>query len=582
MTEDARTVTPFTTTEMSVPAAIIEVLAQAGITKIFGMPGGKTNMIYDALFDTDAVVPVLTREESLGSIMAEVYGRMTGIPGVVMGQTSWLVGNGGAGIIEAHLGSSPMLVLGDLSDNAPFSHQAPYQAATGLRGGWDAAATLRGMTKEVFVANDPVEAVQVTQFAIQHALAGEQGPVAVLYHSRALNGTVGPQSRPRIWHTNAYLPATARVADDAEVRAAAALLDGAERPVIIAGNGVRLSKAYDQLAALARKVGAAVATTGSGKGVFDETDPLAVGVMGNFGEPTANNAVAQADVVLAVGTKLGPSDTSMNNPALIGGEHQTVIQIDVEPLNVSRAVPVEQILMGDAGRVMAQLTELVDDSNAEARAAAVAAHRDTHGFFSRPQGQQASLPMHPQRAIDTLVRHIENDCIVTCDAGENRLFMNRYFQSTGRGDFYQSAASGGMGYSIPAALAAKVAEPSKRVVAVTGDGGFGMCMNGLLTAVEENLPIIVVILNNESLGWVQHSQGDRVVASTLRDFDYAGIAAAMGCDVYRVSEDTEFGKALEAALAAHQDGGDRPIVIEVPTSRDEKYTDIASPMNAWK
>jgi len=437
------------------------------------------------------------------------------------------------------------------------------------------------MTKEVFVANDPVEAVQVTQLAIQHSLAGEQGPVAVLYHSRALNGSVGPESRPRIWHTGAYLPATARVADDGETRAAAALLDGAQRPVIIAGNGVRLSKAYGQLAALAERIGAAVATTGSGKGVFDETHALSVGVMGNFGEPTANNAVAEADVVLAVGTKLGPSDTSMSNPALIGGEHQTVIQIDVEPLNVARAIPVEQILMGDAGRVMDRLIELVDGSKADARSEAVTVLRDTHGFFSRPQGQQDSLPMHPQRIIDTLVAQIENDCIVACDAGENRLFMNRYFQSTGRGDFYQSAASGGMGYSIPAALAAKVAEPTKRVVAVTGDGGFGMCMNGLLTAVEEHLPIIVVILNNESLGWVHHGQGDRVVASTLRDFDYAGIAEAMGCDVFRVSEDAGFGKALEAALAAHQGGGERPVVIEVPTSRDETYLDIASPMNAW-
>ena len=154
--------------------------------------------------------------------MAEVYGRLTGRPGVCSAQAAFLLTNAGVGILEAYLASSPMLILTDLSDNAPFSHHAPYQSGSGDYGGWDARNTIAGYTKQVFVAHDGPQAVGQTQLAIKHATAGTPGPVAVLYHSSALSQTVGPDSTPRLYATPHYLERRQHGPAAASVDAAAA------------------------------------------------------------------------------------------------------------------------------------------------------------------------------------------------------------------------------------------------------------------------------------------------------------------------------------------------------------------------
>src|SRR5919199_4408694 len=212
----------------SVPEAIVRVLEEAGIDHVFGMPGGGTGRIYNALYDhQDTIRTVLVREEGLAAVMADVYGRLTGKPGVAMGQAAFLLTNGGMGIVEALLAGSPMLLLSDLSDSAPFSHHAPYQTGTGDYGTWDARNTIGGYTKQVFVAHEPAQAVQDTQLAIKHALAGPPGPVAVLYHSAALSGSVGPETTPRLYTSQRYLPDSRPGAPEKQVHAAARRLAAA-------------------------------------------------------------------------------------------------------------------------------------------------------------------------------------------------------------------------------------------------------------------------------------------------------------------------------------------------------------------
>ncbi len=181
------------TEEMPASALVARVLEEAGIEMVFGISGGHTGRIVSGLSKyQNSIRTVLVREESLGGVMAEVYGRLTRRPGVMLGQGPWVLGNGLIGTIEAHLSSSPMLLLTDFSDAPRFTLHAPYQQATGDWGSWDARRAFGGVTKQVMQAHDPIAAVQATQLGIKHALSGQPGPVAILYSHDSLAGTVAP------------------------------------------------------------------------------------------------------------------------------------------------------------------------------------------------------------------------------------------------------------------------------------------------------------------------------------------------------------------------------------------------------
>ncbi len=564
---------------VSVPDALVTVLEEAGIDAVFGMPGGYTLKIFDALIDHPAVRTVLTRDETLAGVMAEVYGRLTGRPGVVIGQGAFLVANALMGALEAHLGSAPMLLLADATDFAPFTHHAPYQAGMALPGNWDVRAAFAAVTKSAALVRSGPEAVQVTQQAVKEAVSGDPGPVALIFHGEALDATVSGDSVPRIYPTAAYLPPPPPPPAPAAVAAAAAALAGAERPVILAGNGVRLAAAYPQLQRLSRALGAPVATTAGGKGVLAEVDPFSMGVFGNFGRPLANAVIGAADAILAVGTRLAPTDTANENPALIDPERQLLVQLDVEPANVGFAFPVEHGLIGDAGVAMEALADALAEAGVEPLSeppARLLEAREELGWFDVPESSSEAVPVLPQRAIRELAEAAPDDAFITCDAGENRLFMLHYFQTRAAGTFLQPAGSGGMGYAIPAALATKVVHPDRAAVAVCGDGGFAMVMNGLMTAVEQELPIVVVVLNNSALGWVLHGQGERAIASSFADFDLAGIARSMGARGIRVEQPGELRPALDEAFAERG----APTVVEVISSAGETYEKVASPLAA--
>ena len=188
---------PMLTEEMPASALVARVLEEAGIEMVFGISGGHTGRIVSGLSKyQNSIRTVLVREESLGGVMAEVYGRLTRRPGVLLGQGPWVLGNGLIGTIEAHLSSSPMLLLTDFSDAPRFTLHAPYQQATGDWGSWDARRAFGGVTKHVMQAHDPIAAVQATQLGIKHALSGQPGPVAILYSHDSLAGTVAPDSQP--------------------------------------------------------------------------------------------------------------------------------------------------------------------------------------------------------------------------------------------------------------------------------------------------------------------------------------------------------------------------------------------------
>lgn len=581
MTDDERPGPPHLTEAVDVADAIVGVLAEAGIEYVLGIPGGYTGDLFAALHAHDTIRVVQVREESLGSAMAEAYGRLTGRPLVVMGQGEWIAGNAGQGFLEALLGSSPMVILTEMSDGGVLSHHAPYQGGTGDYGSWDARTTLQGMTKRVMVSHDPAQAVQHTQLAIKHALTGDPGPVAVIFHGDALRGSVGPDSHPRPYATAAYLPTPVAPNPHAIERAAEAIAR-AERPVIVAGNGVRVGQACAELEELARAVDIPVASTAGGKGVFDETDPLSLGVIGTFGNAPANAAVGQADVVVAVGTRLAPIDTGDENRALLDPDRQTFVQIDVEPLNAGWTYPVHHAVVADAAFALHLLARQVPPrlpARPRSGAERVADVRDRHAPSPGAELSSDEMPMAPQRIISMLQEHLPDDTIVTCDAGENRLFMMQWWRHRLPGAYLQPAAGGGMGYAVPAALGARLARPDHPVVAVCGDGGFAMSIHGLMVAVQERLPITVVVFNNAALGWVLHGMGERAVAAGFNDFDHAAIARAIGCDGVRVAEPADLAEAL-----GRVGGLSTPLAIDVPTSLKTSFKDVVQPLasNRWK
>jgi acetolactate synthase-1/2/3 large subunit len=282
--------------------AVVDVLVEAGVTHLFGVPGGGTMEIYKALHGREnkirAVVP---RDEQTASCMADMYGKLTGRPGVFAAQGAFAGSTGMFGVIEAYLAHSPMLVLTEMSEVDRFSVHGPIQSATGNYGSFDLPGIFRNNTKYLLVAHYPNEAVMGVQLALKHATTGNPGPTAVLFRSNAIKGSLEEQGFPEIYDTRSYLTSDETCPPAGAISAAADLLAKAQQPVIIAGNGVRISLAFEQLQTLAETLGAPVVTSYLGKSAIAETHELALGPIGYTGSPLANETVGAADTILVVG-----------------------------------------------------------------------------------------------------------------------------------------------------------------------------------------------------------------------------------------------------------------------------------------
>ena len=208
--------------ELTVVEGIVQVLEEAQVRFVLGMSGGYVGQIFAALSEHPSIRTIQVRQEAIATIMAEAYSRVSVSPVVVMGQGEWIVENAGQGLLEAFLGSAPVVILTEMSDGASLSHHGVYQSGTGDYGAWDTRTALAAVTKRVLVSHYGAQAIQQTQLAFKHAGTGEPGPVAVVYHSDSLRGTVGPESSPRIYPTTAYLPTRSRPVD-------ADALEGASR-----------------------------------------------------------------------------------------------------------------------------------------------------------------------------------------------------------------------------------------------------------------------------------------------------------------------------------------------------------------
>jgi acetolactate synthase-1/2/3 large subunit len=544
---------------------IVEVLAEAGIDHVFGLPGGDTGRIFKALYNKqDKIKVVLARDEQTASCMAEMYGRLTGKPGVFMAQGCYAASTGLFGVIEGALGSSPMVVITDITTYGVPAGHGSLQCGGGEYGNFDIAAIFRATCKFTAVAHSPGEGVQAVQRAIKHAITGRPGPTAAILAIESLRGEITEDTFPRIYDTRGYMQNAPSVAPASEVERAADLLMTAQRPVIVAGNGVHASKGYAELQTLAEALGAPVATSTLGKGVFPEVHPLGLGAMGVFGAPVANKLVSEADVVLIVGCRLKGPDTITESTKLINPSRQVLIQIDVEPRNAGWVFPINLGLIGDAAVILSQLNEVVADATHQRpaytelpRFADLQQDKKALEYFSDQYSASSAVPILPQRLARELSESLDPNAIVCADAGNNRVWMLRYFQTRQAGTYFGTYGIAGMSWSLPAALTAKLLYPDRQCVAVCSDG-FAMQNHVLNTALQYDAPVTYVVMNDAQLGMVRQGQGDQPIASEFARTDWAAVARGYGCVGLQVSRPDDIKPAVLEALS-----GQKPAVVDV-------------------
>lgn len=551
---------------------VVEELVAGGVTHAFTLPGlGITWSLPGFKAKEKEINVVLTRSEWIASIMAQVAGRLTRRPAVAMGQGPWMTTIGGIGVLEAYFSGSPMIVLTETSDYDGYGQMGVYQTMTGDYGGADVMASLKPITKYCTYATAPAEAVYGVQMALKHASLPRMGPAAVAMKSTIIREELPEPSKPVLYPGDGYLRHTPARPDETAMRELAERIAGAERPVIIAGNGVVMTDSGARLQALAEANGCAVVTSYNGKGAIAETSAVAAGMLGTWGHACANRVLAAADVVVALGASLGPDYLRFRDPDLIRPGDQFIAQIDVDPRNAGWVYPVDMAITADVGDALASLAG--HDLGAEkrgARLAAIGEVRARTGYGRLPATTAAQGSVHHGDLIRGLQDFIGVDDLVALDAGANRIWATHGLRALHPHQFVVAGGTGAMGWGPPAAAAAKLVLPERRVTCLAGDGGFMMTLQVITTAVQQNLDVVYLVDNNAGLGMVRDNLGDNRIAVDFADCDFAKVAEGLGGHGLTVTHPGEVRDALEEA---HRLGG--PVVIDAKVDPAASYTEVA-------
>ena len=539
---------------------IVKTLVECGATHAFTLPGlGITWMLDDFYAAREKLRLVLTRSEQHASIMAQAYGKVLGKPGVFMGMGPFATTTGAFGVLEAYFAGSPMVVLTDTSCYDGFAMRGVYQTMTGDYGAADAATVFRTMTKFCAYATEVDEAVYGIQMAFKHATLPRYGPAAVVLKTSIIRREFETNKRITLYPSAGHLVHTPARPDIQAVKHLAESVKQAERPLFVVGQGVQNDRARSLLANVASRAGIAVATSYNGKGVIDETLPISVGMLGTWGCKAANAALRQADLVVAMGASLGPDYMRFCESDFLNPRTQRVMQVDVDARNSGWVYPVEHSITGDAADVLDMLAALdLGEEKRPKREAWIAENNQKHGYGVIDTYKTASGTLHNTEIVRALNKHLTSEHLLTLDAGSNRIWVTGTLCLRTPGQLLAPGGIGGMGWSIPAAVGAKIAKPEKRVIALTGDGGAGMSVAALSTAFAENAPITVVVANNAGLGMVRDNMRGPHYGVDYSHTDFAMIARAMGCRGLSVTRTQDLLPALRESEA-----GDGPCLIDV-------------------
>ncbi|MFT4302771.1 MAG: thiamine pyrophosphate-binding protein [Desulfovibrio sp.] len=540
---------------------LLDTLIESGIDRAFTLPGLGITWSLPAFYDRkDSLDLVLCRSEQVASVMAQVTGRLSGKAGVFLGQGPWVASTGQFGIIEAAFSGTPMLIITDTSDYNGYGLYGCYQSMVGGYGALDIQAVLRPMTKYCAYATEPEDIVYGAQMAYKHANLPRKGPAALIMKTTIIREEFPEKPKTPIYPSAGYYAYTAPKPDAEAVDRLGELLDRAKNPVIVAGNGVFGSGMGSALLDLAQKSGVAIVTSYLGKGSVDESADVVCGMLGTWGHPAASRMVQKADLVIMLGASMGPDYTRFRDPKMIRPGEQTLVQVDVDPRAAGWVYPVDLAITGDVADVVPMLARRgLDGSKKAARMEGIRELKaktlyDAPGSFTAEPGRVANSDV-----VKAMQQFMGKDDMITLDAGNSRIWFTNSLRIRHQNQLLAPGGAGGMGWGGPAAAAAKLHCPDKRVTCIAGDGGFMMTADVVATCAQHKIGAVFVIMNNCGLGMVRDNMGSKRIACDFHEVDFAKVGEGMGAKGLTVRNPGDFGDALREAHS-HEGG---PVVIDV-------------------
>ena len=535
---------------MSGAEALVKALEKEGVKHIFGIPGGATLPIYDVLYDSD-IRHILVRHEQAAAHAADGYARVSGRPGVCFATSGPGATNLVTGITNAYMDSVPIVAFTGQVPTSWIGKDAFQEA--------DIVGITTPITKHNFQVQKASDIPRTVKMAFYIATSGRPGPVLVDLPKDIQIDHAEMEFDDEI-SLRGYKPTYEP--HPIQVRRAAELLANAEKPMIIAGGGVIASNASEELIRLSEKILAPVATTLMGKGAIPEDHPLALGQLGMHGTLAANKLILEADVLLCVGMRF--SDRTTGDPKKFCPDAK-IIHVDIDSSEIDKNIKCYLPIVGDAKLTLHAINEALNVVLKEKRTEWMRKVKE----FKAQWESSVKEGFTPPYLMKVLREILPKDAIVATEVGQNQMWAALYFKSYLPRTFVSSGGLGTMGFGFPAAIGAKVARPDRIVVDIAGDGSFMMNYPNLACAVSENIPVIIIVLNNSVLGMVAQWQrlfyGRRYSQVHLGGVpDFVKLAEAHGAQGLRAETVEEFRKAVKQAIES-----DVVTVIDVPISPEE-------------
>ncbi len=535
---------------------LMKVLQAEGVNTIFGYPGGAVIDIYDELMKSD-IRHVLVRHEQGAVHAADGYARASGTVGVCLVTSGPGATNTVTGIASAYMDSIPVVVISGQVPTHLIGNDAFQEV--------DIVGITRPCTKHNYLVKRIEDLDRTVREAFHIARSGRPGPVLVDLPKDLANIRTQYDDQTPV-HLKSYNPTYNP--NKKQLKKVVELIESAERPVIFAGGGIILSKAAHELTTFARKTKMPVTTSLMGLGGFPATDPLWLGMIGMHGTYRANMSIGACDLLISIGVRFDDRVTGRTDAF---APHAKIVHIDIDPTSIRKNIPVTIPVVGDCKNSLEHLNRLIEnadlkdlDSRRREWLDQIAEWKNTN-----PLAYDQKDTIKPQFVVDKLYELTEGKAIITTEVGQNQMWAAQYYHFDQPNHFITSGGLGCMGFGLPAAIGAQMACPDKLVVDVAGDGSIQMNIQEMATAVQNCLPIKIVILNNGYLGMVRQWQElfyDKRYACTCMDHapDFVKLAEAFGAVGLRANRPDEVEKVLKEGLAIAG-----PVIMDFVVEKEE-------------